>query len=40
MTFYTPLVVAGTARTGGVARPVSWDGSERYGSYGSNILGD
>jgi hypothetical protein len=43
VTFYTPLVVAGTARTNVLAGLVSsepWDGSERYGRYGPNIFGD
>jgi hypothetical protein len=44
MTFYTSLVVAGTARAdiGGVAPgpSMSWDSSERYRSYGPNIFGD
>lgn len=43
MTFYSPLVVAGTARADmRVVRwgTVPWDGSERYGRYGPNIFGD
>ena len=43
MTFDTPWVAAGTARADlgvGPVEPVSWDGSERYGPYGPNILGD
>jgi hypothetical protein len=43
LTFYTPSVEAGTARTfifDGPVLPTSWDYSERYGSYGPNVLGD
>ncbi len=43
MTFYSPLVVAGTATTNirvGPVRSETWDGSERYGRYGLNIFGD
>lgn len=41
MTFYSPLVAAGTATTNvqiGPVRSETWDGSERYGRYGPNIL--
>ena len=43
MTFYSPLVEAGTATTNvrvGPVRSEAWDGSERYGRYGLNIFGD
>ena len=43
MTFYSPLVAAGTAATFvrvGPMRSETWDGSERYGRYGLNIFGD
>jgi hypothetical protein len=43
MTFDTPWAGPGTARADvavGPVDPVSWDGSERYGSYGPNLFGD
>ncbi len=43
MTFYSPLIAAGTASTFIRVGPVPseiWDGSERYGQYGPNIYGD
>ena len=43
MTFYSPLVAAGTATTNvriGPVRSETWGGSELYGRYGPNIFGD
>jgi len=43
MTFDTPSFAPGTARTKmlvGPVPPVSWGGSESYGSYGPNVFGD
>jgi hypothetical protein len=43
MTFYSPLIAAGTARTNVLVGPVPseiWNGSERYGSWGPNIFGN
>jgi hypothetical protein len=43
MTFDTPSSAPGAARTNmliGPVPPVSWDGSEHYGSYGPNVFGD
>jgi hypothetical protein len=42
MTFYAPMIAAGTASTGMRVGPVpseTWKGSERYGHYGPIFVG-